>query len=247
VAAVIGAQLRRIPAVRAAVREGRFWRRRAAERLGSERYSRPAADGMDRQLEAHLPPGPGVFIEAGAHDGYTQSNTYWLERFRGWSGLLVEPLPEMARRARRNRPRSTVVECALVAPDEAGTPITVRYGNTSSVVVGARGSAEADAEWITPGLARAGQKSYDVTVPGRTLSDVLDELGITRVDLLSLDLEGYELPALEGLDLDRHAPTLMLVEITQGDEQREAIHARLSGHYDFVAQLSVRDHLFRAR
>ncbi len=244
---MIRAQLRRLPQLRLAARELRYWRRRAAERIGSERFSRPAADDLDRRLEPYLPSGPGVFVEAGAHDGYTQSNTYWLERFRGWSGVLIEPLPELARWARRNRPASTVVECALVAPEGAGSPVSVRYGNTMSVVVGARGSEAEDTAWISQGLARADLASYEVTVPGRTLSEVLDDLAITHVDLLSLDLEGYELAALKGLDLDRHTPGLLLVEITQGESQREAIDARLAGHYEYVAQLSVRDHLFRAR
>ena len=33
----------------------------------------------------------GVFVEAGAVDGVTNSNTLFFERYLGWSGLLVEP------------------------------------------------------------------------------------------------------------------------------------------------------------
>ena len=33
----------------------------------------------------------GFFIEAGAHDGVNQSNTYLIEKVLGWNGLLVEP------------------------------------------------------------------------------------------------------------------------------------------------------------
>ena len=40
-----------------------------------------------------LGPNPGYFIEIGGFDGVTLSNTYLLEQ-QGWSGLLVEPLPE---------------------------------------------------------------------------------------------------------------------------------------------------------
>src|SRR5438067_1783042 len=38
-----------------------------------------------------------VFVEAGAHDGYTESNTYYLARFRGWSGVPVQAIPELYR------------------------------------------------------------------------------------------------------------------------------------------------------
>jgi hypothetical protein len=41
-------------------------------------------------LLQHLPR-DSVFVEAGAIDGLYGSNTWSLERHRGWSGLLVEP------------------------------------------------------------------------------------------------------------------------------------------------------------
>ena len=85
------------------------WRRRGVfEALGSRRYSQPALHGMDARLEALLDRDGGVFLEAGAHDGYTQSNTYYLERFRGWTGVLVEAVPELhAKAARRARARTS--------------------------------------------------------------------------------------------------------------------------------------------
>ena len=36
----------------------------------------------------------GVFIEAGAADGFIESHTLFLEKNYGWTGLLVEPTPE---------------------------------------------------------------------------------------------------------------------------------------------------------
>ena len=50
-------------------------------------------DGLDVRLLPHLRAGPGTFVEAGAHDGLTQSNTLLLERIRDWRGLLIEPSP----------------------------------------------------------------------------------------------------------------------------------------------------------
>lgn len=55
---------------------------------------------MERTLARHLPEHGGFFVEAGANDGYTQSNTYWLERFCGWEGILIEPIPALAKHAR---------------------------------------------------------------------------------------------------------------------------------------------------
>ena len=70
-------------------------KRAAAETRGDDTLSRPALHELDVKLGAIIDRDGGFFVEAGAHDGFTQSNTYWLERFRGWRGLLVEPMPEL--------------------------------------------------------------------------------------------------------------------------------------------------------
>src|SRR5680860_384457 len=88
-------------------------RRRIAEKVGIERYSHVSIPAIEICLARHLPP-QGVFVEAGANDGIWQSNTYLLER-RGWRGVLIEPIPELFDRCRRNRPQSQVYNCALVA------------------------------------------------------------------------------------------------------------------------------------
>jgi len=61
-------------------------RRPLFEALGSDRYFPHGLNDLDRKLAKHLNWTGGTFIEAGANDGLTQSNTYWFERFRGWTG-----------------------------------------------------------------------------------------------------------------------------------------------------------------
>ena len=171
-----------------------------------------------------------------------QSNTYWLERFGGWRGLLVEPIPELYREAVRNRPGSRVVNCALVPPGMSGQPVRMRYAGTMSIVAGARGEEADDAAYLRSAFAIP-EEPYDVSVPGRTLSELLDEIDAPEVDLLSLDLEGYEAQALEGLDLERHAPRFILVEVQ--DEAAEGVVAAVLGdRYRTIERLSPMDVLF---
>jgi FkbM family methyltransferase len=216
-------------------------RRRWAERRGDDRYSRPAAHDLEARLERYFP-GPGFFVEAGAFDGYVQSNTYYLERFRGWTGVLIEPIPQLYRIARKERPASRLFNCALVAPEQGGRPVRMHYAGTMSIVAGARGDRRADAAYLGTALMFP-RDGYQVEVPGRTLSDVLDEAGAPEVDLLSLDLEGFEPQALAGLDLERHAPRFILVEV-QDDERRRAVTARLGDRYRLAEQISAKDLLF---
>lgn len=45
-----------------------------------------------------------------------------------------------------------------------------------------------------------------------TLTDLLDREGVTKVDLVSMDIEGHELKALQGFDIERFQPELLVVE-----------------------------------
>ena len=52
-------------------------------------------DGQDRFLDQKFfkEKTAGTFIEVGANDGITYSNTYFLEKFRQWKGICIEPHP----------------------------------------------------------------------------------------------------------------------------------------------------------
>jgi FkbM family methyltransferase len=223
-------------------------RRFLFERMGSDRYSHPALHGLDRKLTDWLPQRGGFFVEAGAYDGFIQSNTYWLERFRGWRGVLVEPVPHLFARAQRVRPRSRVVNCALVSPDHEEPTVTIRYGGLMSVVKGARGGGDDEERHVRAGdMLGLDDVAYDISVPARTLSSVLDEARApTEIDLLSLDVEGFEASVLAGLDLDRFAPRFILMEM-DASERRPPVEAVIGDRYELVERLSPMDVLYRRR
>jgi FkbM family methyltransferase len=219
-------------------------RRRRLERRGDFSASRPAMFEMDRQLETLFHGRAGFFIEAGANDGYQQSNTYSLERIHGWRGLLVEPVPELHREARRERPASTVVRAALVADGFEASSVTLRYGGLMTTV--SDGASDAARAWVEAAHA-VGQEEpeHEFTAPARTLSGLLDEISVTDVDLLSLDVEGYEVEVLDGLDFSRHAPAFILVEVGEDPDRRTRIESRLAREgYRVHEQISPFDLLY---
>ena len=214
-------------------------RRTAAEALGDDRLSGPALHDLDSKLDAIIARERGFFVEAGAHDGFTQSNTYYLERFRGWRGVLVEPIPEQAAEARLSRPGATVVQCALTSPADAGCRVRMSFGDLMSIVIGAK-----DRNWTSNGTMLGWYDPYEIEVEARTLSSVLDEVQAPEIDLLSLDIEGCEAAALRGLDLDRHAPRYILVEIHDRVEDRPSIDQALGDRYVAHGWLSPIDLLY---
>ena len=214
------------------------------ESLGVMRPVSFGLNGLDRRLLDYVNFRNGTFVEAGANDGFTQSNTYYLERYLGWRGLLVEPIPELAAKCRERRPGSIVEECALIARDDPRTHIEMTYCNLMSMVDGARGSAEADAAHVQRGLQhlRAEENTRRLEVRTASLDDLLRRHVISKVDLLSLDVEGFEPQALMGMDFDAIRPTWILVEANEP----EAIEAALRGKYRLAAELSHHDRLYRA-
>jgi FkbM family methyltransferase len=200
-------------------------------------------DGLDKKLEPYIDFDNGIFVEAGANDGQTQSNTAYFARHRGWRGLLVEPIPELAEHCRFARPESVVENCALVASDADGLTVPMTYCGLMSVVDGGWSDPEAERAHVEIGQQIQSLTTYHVDVPGRSLSALLDQHGMSHVDLLSLDVEGFERQALEGLDFRRHRPRRILVEA----RFRKTIDDLLLPHYEAIAQLSHHDVLYQAK
>lgn len=216
-------------------------RRTLFEALGSDRYSRPSLNDLDRKLEKYLPQRGGFFVELGANDGFTQSNTYYFEKLRGWRGILIEPIPQLYAQVVRNRPRSRVFNCACVPFDFEGPSVTMTYANLMSVVKGGIGDLELESQHIDAAEQVQQLQAYEVTVPTRTLTSILEGCGVTRIDLLSLDVEGFESDVLRGLDLDRFHPQYILIELKYRQNETEAL---LAEKYRKIDQLSPHDFLY---
>ncbi len=198
---------------------------------------------LDKKLALHIKKRNGFFVEAGGNDGVSQSNTLYFERYMGWKGLLIEPVPKLAALCQLNRPRCRVVQAALVDADCDQPEVEMTYCNLMSIVNGARGSAEADDLHLRAGsryLANS-DSIESLTVPAQQLSQLLSQHGDPHIDLLSLDVEGFEAQALRGLDLDRHAPDWILVEAND----RSQVEAALRGRYTVHDYLSFHDILYR--
>ncbi|MGI8792720.1 MAG: FkbM family methyltransferase [Acidimicrobiales bacterium] len=201
------------------------WRWRAARAAGIDRYTWASLNALDRRLvELFEGATGGTFIELGANDGLQQSNTLALESLHGWSGLLIEADPELAAECRRNRPQALVM-CAAAAPT---------WGICHLIPSDLFGS-------VTGGAP--GGQTKTLLVPTAPLSAIIDAAGISAaIDLVSLDVEGYELEVLSGLDLNRHRPQHLLIETVQPD----AVLAALGHGYVRAATWSHHDHLFSA-
>jgi FkbM family methyltransferase len=153
----------------------------------------------------------GFFVDVGANDPERGSQTFEIER-SGWSGILIEPQPGLARRLAERR-RSPVFAVACSAPHRSGTVQTLYL---------AGGHSSFDPNLNLPDVKPHGQ----IEVPVRTLDETLEEAGAKRVDFVSIDVEGHELDVLAGFDLSRWKPRLIMIEDLLKDRRvhRELTH-----------------------
>jgi hypothetical protein len=161
----------------------------------------------------------GYFIEVGAYDGVSLSNTFFLEQL-GWCGLLVEPILPLCEKAARSRPRSRVIQAAC---GKRGSRGTARFTVAQNVPV--LSFLRADQEHVDR-CKREGAKLVEIEVPLLTLDDiVLNERKTPgrfggpwvpntgwRIDLVSIDTEGSELDVLDGFSLERFRPRILVIE-----------------------------------
>ena len=142
----------------------------------------------------------GVFVEVGANHHQRSSNTYYLETALGWSGVAIEPQVKFAAGYKQYRPRTTFVPLFIsdISNRQATLYVTER---TDLLASGNRDYAESFGEAVTP-----------TTATTSTLDDVLDRLGIDRIDFLSIDIELAEPQALAGFSIARFGPRLIAIE-----------------------------------
>ncbi len=202
------------------VRRVKAIRTQIACKLDVGPWRRPGLYGIDVRLaEAFGWIRGGTFIELGGNDGLQFSNTLMLERELGWRGVLIEGIPELAAEAVRNRPESTVICAAATSRSNFGI-IAMNNDDLVSKISRAPGP---------------------VCVASTTLSTVIDDVMSGKApDFLVIDVEGFELEVLAGLDLTRHKPRWILVE-TNNVEDSSAILA----DYEMLSQLSHHDYLFK--
>lgn len=153
----------------------------------------------------------GTFVDVGAYDGVTGSNTLFLEKWRGWTGVLVEPVEGPRKMAERTR----TAPCLPVAVSKtAGTAdfmaVTKGYTQMSGLL------DTYDPTLLKKVRADKRHSEQKISVTTKTLSDILTEAGLENPDFISLDIEGGEISVLEDFDFERHQVGAWAIENNSG-------------------------------
>ena len=168
------------------------------QELGAKRYSRWVEETLIRDYFQDRR--DGVFLDVGANHYMSESNTYFLEKELGWSGIAIDALEEFAADYRTHRPRTRFI--AMFASDVPDTTVEFFVPERNKLV------ASADREFTVRAKAPGSPRQ----VPATTLNAVLEEAGLRRIDFVSMDIELSEPKALAGFDIGKYQPSLVCIE-----------------------------------
>jgi FkbM family methyltransferase len=174
--------------------------------------------------------GSGSFVELGAVDGITKSNTLLLERCFNFTGLLIEGNPNSARSLLSSGRKATRRHAAVCSP--AGTiPFTDQGGLVGGVP--SLFTEKHKRRW-----AHRSNFTTTVNVPCAPLGQMMTEAKLNSATFLSLDVEGAELLVLKTFKPSRF--DLIMVETNQNEPERtRQIHELLkSGGMQLQPRLS---------
>jgi FkbM family methyltransferase len=153
----------------------------------------------------------GVFVEVGAFDGISFSNSSCLAE-AGWAGVLIEPIPAFAAKCRsryRDNERIQVIEAAVGA-ENSTVEISIggHFTSTNDEVTARYGQLE----WSKAAV----RKPTRLTVRQSRLDDILEAAlpAATSVDVLIVDVEGAEQAVFDGFSMQRWRPRMIIVELS---------------------------------
>jgi FkbM family methyltransferase len=164
----------------------------------------------------------GFFVEFGAGDGVKFSNTAYLERELGWTGIIAEP-------ARIYHPQlSTTRNCFVDDRCVWTTTGETLIFNQPAIVAHSTIDAFSDSDHLAH--TRKDGARYEVETV--SLNDLLAHWNAPRrIDYLSADTEGSELAILQAFDFDRYDVRLISVEHNHTDKRGEILDLLTSKGY----------------
>lgn len=152
----------------------------------------------------------GKFIDIGAYDGVTFSNSYFFEKYRGFSGVCVEPNPKVYKLLEKQRTSKNLNVCVGNTSGKVKFLCVDGYGEMLSCIYD---------ESNTEHLARV-----DETIKTHGGSKRIEEIDLVtfdqitgekseKIDFFTIDTEGYEFEILKMVDFYKYDISVLAVEV----------------------------------
>jgi FkbM family methyltransferase len=192
-------------------------------------YSK-AQNGQDlfALVETRRNPNRKFFVEFGAADGVTFSNTWFLEKKLRWDGILAEPAQVWHETLKESRSCSIDTRCVATRTGDSVAFREVFKSDSSSPELSSMASCADNGDWASQMRLKNSREYFVETI---SLNDLLQSHGAPDViDYMSVDTEGSELDILSSFDFGRYEVRVITVEHNYNLKVRAAIFDLLSSN-----------------
>jgi FkbM family methyltransferase len=179
---------------------------------------------------------PVTFLQVGSNDGFINDPFHMFIKRDNWSGVLLEPQPDVFNeflvRLHKKRPGVTALNAALDKNDGSRPLYKLAISNERW----AHGLSSFNRDVLVNRIGNAGMmknmRRQGITLPENKDDCIISEQVATispgtllkmfegrSPDLLAIDTEGYDYEILKMLDLDRISPEVIIYEEAVFDEK----------------------------
>jgi FkbM family methyltransferase len=183
------------------------------------------------------------YLDIGAHDGRSHSNTYYLDLSLGWHGVLVEPVLHHSFSSRKFRTveRNVFVNAACVGPSFELPAIKLIYLDLMTLAPDI--SENSIEDWVTGGTEYLpiNQVPVEIYAKAITAERILDESGApSHIGVLSVDVEGAELDVLKGINFSKYKFAIVILETARKSETTKFVEQNGYRYWKHIGQ----NHIF---
>jgi FkbM family methyltransferase len=160
----------------------------------------------------------GFFLDIGAGHPIHISNTYNLQEYFGWSGVIVEPNPEFSLLHNRLRTSRNIEILRLgITPESSKSMNYVDDGEFSGNPKYYPGDIHSKNNKIR-------NRKKIVTVPSMGIKDLITQQKIRSIDYLNVDIEGGELELIKAFPFNYCKVHLVTIEHNFRDHDQREIY-----------------------
>jgi len=150
----------------------------------------------------------GFYVDIGAHHPFRQSNTAYLW-LMGWNGVNVDASRTAIDLFKRVRPGDVNLWTAVVDDTTAEKQTEITLHSNMALDLGAT---------CDPELARQRGTTRTEQVPCTSITEIINRYGASGgagLDLLNIDIEGFDERAIASIDRWQVLPRVICIEIAQ--------------------------------
>jgi hypothetical protein len=213
------------------------------ERLGWSQY------GQDLWVDTYFgQKRNGIFVEVGGYDGETHSNTLFLEKERGWQGLLIEANPYSFELMQAKDRLAWMAHTCIKSQNHSELHFRLAGGITSALELSSQQHAQRIQHDLQLYRRQRNWKGAGETwcMPCYSFELILQRTELWKetataplvIDFFSIDVEGAELELLQSLDFE-NGPVIRLFVIEMQENAAEIRRFMDTQNFQEIATVGI--------